>query len=100
MSGLGVVLTSVALYLQKLLGVSVPQRLLDRGWVRRVLGLLPIALLSALVVVQTAATGEGPRADARLAVLLAAAVALALRAPFLVVLVVAAATAAGVRLLF
>jgi len=98
-SGVGVVATAVALYLQKLLGVSVPQAVLDRAWIRRVLALLPVALLSALTVVQTLDSPSGPVVDARLAGLAAGAMALALRAPFLVVVVVAALTAAGVRAL-
>jgi branched-subunit amino acid transport protein len=98
-SAVWVIATSVALYLEKLVGVSVPEAVLDRPWVRRVLALLPVALLSALTVVQTVDSPDGPVVDARLAGLAAAAVALALRAPFLVVVVVAAATAAGVRAL-
>ncbi|MGF1661603.1 MAG: AzlD domain-containing protein [Kineosporiaceae bacterium] len=99
MSGIWVIATSIALYLEKLVGVSVPEAVLDRPWVRRVLGLLPVALLSALTVVQTLDSEAGPVVDARAAGVAAAAVALALRAPFLVVVVVAAATAAGVRAL-
>ena len=99
MAGAWVIATSVALYLQKLVGVSVPPAVLDRPWIRRVLALLPVVLLSALTAIQTLDSPDGPVVDARLAGLAAAAVALALRAPFLVVLVVAAATAAGVRAL-
>jgi hypothetical protein len=50
-------------------------------------------------VLQTLDSPDGPVVDARLAGVAAAAVALVLRAPFLVVLVVAAATTAGVRAL-
>lgn len=99
MAGVWVVATSVALYLQKLVGVSVPPVVLDRPWIRRVLALLPVVLLSALTVLQTLDSPGGPVVDARLAGVAAAAVALVLRAPFLVVLVVAAATTAGVRAL-
>jgi uncharacterized membrane protein len=58
------------------------------------------ALLAALVVTQAVgASGGGFAVDARLAGLAAAAVALALRAPLLLVVTVAAATAAIVRAL-
>ena len=68
-------------------------------WAERLIGLLPAALLSALVTVETFADGKALVLDARAAGLAAAMVALALRASVLVVLLVAAATAAGLRAL-
>ncbi|HJP72499.1 MAG TPA: AzlD domain-containing protein [Candidatus Limnocylindria bacterium] len=67
--------------------------------VQRVVALLAPALLAALVA--TAALGSGQQLviDARLLGLGAAAVALALRAPVLLVVIIAAATAALARLL-
>lgn len=62
------------------------------------LALLAVPLLSALIVVQGFSTGQAIVLDARAAGVAAAAVALALRAPFLVVIVVASAAAALVRL--
>ena len=61
--------------------------------------LLPVALLSALAAVQTFAVGTRLVVDARLAGVAAAVLALLFRAPFLVVVFVAAATAAAVRAL-
>ena len=58
-----------------------------------------MALLTALIGVQVFASGSQLVVDARLAGLAAATVALLLRAPFIVVVFVAAATAAVVRLL-
>lgn len=84
-------------YVAKLVGYLVPSSLLDRADVRRVTGLLPVALLAALVAVQTLAVGQTLVIDARLAGLAAAVVALLLKAPFLVVVVVAAVTAALLR---
>jgi hypothetical protein len=78
----------------KLAGWLVPARVFEDPRVRRATLLVPVALLAALVVVQTAADGRALVVDARLAGLGAGAVALALRAPFLVLVVVAAATAA------
>ena len=83
----------------KLSGWLVPARLLTHPLVRRAAQLLPVALLAGLVVVQVLGDGRALRVDARLAGLAAGAVALALRAPFLVVVVAAAATAAVLRAL-
>ena len=55
--------------------------------------------LAALVAVQTFDAGGAVRLDARAAGLVAAVVALMLRAPFLLVIVMAAATAAALRAL-
>jgi branched-subunit amino acid transport protein len=66
-------------------------------WAERLIVLLPAALLSALVVVQTFADGKALVLDARAAGLAAAVVAVALRASVLIVLLVAAVTAAGLR---
>jgi branched-subunit amino acid transport protein len=63
----------------------------------RLIVLLPAALLSALVVVQTFASGRELVLDARAAGVAAALVAVALRASVLVVLLVAALTAAALR---
>ena len=89
---------TLACYLAKLAGLSLPRRLLDRPRVRRVAALLPIALLAALTAIQTLSTGARLVVDARLAGVAAGAVALLLRAPFIVVVAVAAATAALLRL--
>lgn len=88
---------SLGCYVQKLAGYFLPHAVLDNASVRRVAGLLPVALLAALVGVQTFAEGQTLVIDARAAGLAAAAVALLLRAPFLVVVLVAAITAALLR---
>ena len=90
---------SLLAYALKLLGFALPAELLDRPRVRRVAGYLPIAMLAALVAVQTVAGGTSLMIDARLAGLAAAVIALLLRAPFLVVVLVAAVTAAVLRAL-
>ena len=68
-------------------------------WADRLIVLIPAALLSSLVVVQTFADGQELVLDARAPALGASAIALWLRAPLVVVLLVAAATAAGLRAL-
>ncbi len=81
----------------KLAGWRVPPTAMDDPRVRRAAVLLPVALLAGLVVVQVLADGRALTVDARAAGLLAGALALLLRAPFLVVVLVAAATAAVLR---
>jgi branched-subunit amino acid transport protein len=65
--------------------------------VSRVLDLLAPALLAALVATQAFASDESLVIDERGAGLLAGVVAILLKAPLLVVILVAAATAAGLR---
>jgi uncharacterized membrane protein len=65
--------------------------------VRMLVGLLAPALLAALVVTNTAASGRHVVVDARLAGVAAAAVSLRLRAPILVAVAVAAAVTAAIR---
>ena len=92
-----VIVGSLGAYLLKLSGYVIPERVLDNPRLQRLTTILPIALLAALVGVQTFSTGNAVQVDARVAGLAAAIVALALRAPFLVVILVAAATAAVLR---
>lgn len=93
-----VLIACAAAYVLKLLGYLVPERLLDHPAVVRVSALLPVALLAGLVAVQTVGgPGRTLVLDARLAGLGVAAVALLLRAPFLVVITAAAAAAALLR---
>lgn len=92
------VLSAAALcFVLKLAGWLVPGSALDDPRVRRGAVLLPVALLAGLVVVQVFAQRRALVLDARAAGLAAGAVALLLRAPFLVVVLAAAATAAVLR---
>ena len=88
-----ILLAAAGWYALKVAGLSVPQRVLDGPRVQRVASLLPVALLAALIAVQT--FGEG--VDARAAGLVAAVLALLARAPFLVVVAAAAGTTALLR---
>ncbi len=92
------VLTLVCFAIKAVGPVALGGRDLPR-WAERLIVLLPAALLSALVVVQTFADGKALVLDARAAGLAAAIVAVALRASVLIVLLVAAGTAAGLRAL-
>lgn len=90
---------AAACYGLKLAGLSVPQRVLENRRVQGIAALLPVALLAALTVTQTFSQGHRVSLDAR-AIGLAVAVAAVLnRAPFLVVVCAAAASAALFRLL-
>ena len=86
-------------FLLKWAGLSLPPHLLARPAVRRVATLMPVSLLAALLVTQVLALDGELVPDARLAGIGFAVVALVLRAPFLVVVVGAAAVTALVRLL-
>ncbi|MCA1711323.1 MAG: AzlD domain-containing protein [Actinobacteria bacterium] len=92
-----VLLGSAGCFALKVLGWSVPPRVLANERVRRTAVLLPVALLGALVVVQAFASGRHLVLDARAAGLAVAAVAVLLRAPFLLVVALAAATAGLLR---
>ncbi|MFJ9559599.1 AzlD domain-containing protein [Streptomyces fuscichromogenes] len=92
-------LTALGCYAVKLAGLLVPAGVLERPVVRRLAALLPVALLAALTAQQTFADGHTLVLDARAAGLGAAAVALLLRAPFLVVVGVAVVVTAGLRAL-
>lgn len=94
----GVVVASLACYALKLAGLSLPQRLLTDPRVQKIVPLIPIALLAALVATQTFSTGRHLVLDVRAAALAVAIVTVLLRAPFLVVVSAAAATAALLRL--
>ncbi|WP_182526263.1 AzlD domain-containing protein [Nocardioides dongkuii] len=98
MTWAAVLVAGIGCYLLKLAGLSVPTAVLERPVVRRVAALIPVALLAALVAVQVVADGQRLVLDARAAGLGAAVVLLLLRAPFLLVVFGAAATAALVRL--
>jgi branched-subunit amino acid transport protein len=77
----------------------VPARVLDAPRIRRVVELLPVALLAALVVVEAIASGRHIELDGpRLAGLGVGAIAVWRRLPFMVIVVLAAATAALLRL--
>ena len=96
---LWLLLSCVLAYAWKLVGYLVPASLLRNPRMSRIAGTMTIGLLASLTVVNTAASGQALALDARLGALAAAAVALWLRAPFLVVVLAGAGAAAGLRLL-
>lgn len=95
-----VIVASALTLLAKLLGWAVPGHLLERPRVGRIADLLTVALLAALLAVQTLGSGQDIVWDARLPAVGAAAVMLAFKVPFIVVVFGAAAIAALLRFMF
>jgi hypothetical protein len=91
-------LSCLLAYAWKLVGYLVPATLLKNPRTSRIAGTMTIGLLASLTVVNAAASGQALLLDARLGALAAAAVALLFRAPFLVVVLAGAGTAALLRL--
>jgi Kef-type K+ transport system membrane component KefB len=91
-------LSCLLAYAWKLVGYLVPATLLKNPRTSRIAGTMTIGLLASLTVVNAAASGQALLADARLGALAAAAIALLFRAPFLVVVLAGAGTAALLRL--
>lgn len=91
-------LSCLLAYAWKLVGYLVPATLLKNPRTSRIAGTMTIGLLASLTVVNAAASGRELLLDARLGALAAAAVALLFRAPFLVVVLAGAGTAALLRL--
>lgn len=92
-----ILLASVLVFSWKILGFLVPQSVLRHPLAARVASLLTVALLAALLGVQGFTVGGEIQFDARVAALVVAAVLLHFRAPFIVMVVAASATAAIMR---
>ncbi len=92
-----VIVASLACLALKLAGYFAPRSFLDRPRPTRIANLLTVALLAALIGVQTLGVGQEVVLDARVPALLVAAGLFALRVPFVLVVIAAAATAALVR---
>lgn len=99
MTGLwiGIVVMTVGCFALKYAGLSVPESVLQHPLTMRAVELIPAGLLGALIAVQVLASGSSVQVDARLLALGVAAVLLALRVPFLPMVVAASVVAALVR---
>jgi hypothetical protein len=86
--------TSSAAFTLKYLGHSIPERYLSHPRIQSINSLIPIALLSALVAVQTFTEKTKLVIDHRALGVGVAVIALILRAPFPIVVISAAATSA------
>lgn len=90
----GVIGTSVIAFALKYLGHSIPEKFLAQPRVQKVNALIPVALLSALVAVQTFADKSRLLLDHRSGGVGVAVIALLLRAPFPMVVISSALTSA------
>jgi len=88
--------TSVIAFAVRYSGHSIPQHWLEHPKIQRVNALIPIALLSALVAVQTFTEKNKLMIDHRLAGVSVAVIALLLKAPFPVVVLSAAIASAAI----
>jgi len=91
---IGVLGTSAIAFTLKYLGLSIPEKYLTNPRMLRINTLIPIALLSALVGVQTITEKGKWVIDQRLAGVAVALIALSLKAPYFVVVISAAITSA------
>jgi len=92
---IGVLGTSAMAFTLKYLGHSIPEKYLTNPRMLRINTLIPIALLSALVGVQTITEKGKWVIDQRLAGVAVALIALSLKAPYFVVVISAAITSAA-----
>jgi uncharacterized membrane protein len=97
---LGIVIASVAVYSWKFIGHLLPKKVLDHPRVAASANYLTIALMAALVGVQTFVTKSQIVFDARVVAAIVAMILSALRVPFLVIVGSAALIAALIRLWF
>jgi len=86
-------------FLTKLSGYLLPARWLEGPRMLQLASAMTIGLLASLVTVNTLASASTISLDARLGSLAVALIALLLRAPFLLVVILGAATAALLRFL-
>ena len=87
-------ITSAICFLLKFVGYSLPESLLNRPIIQRINSFIPIALLSALVAVETFGADRNIVVDHRLAGVGAAAIALRFKASFPVMMLLAAIVSA------
>lgn len=96
---IAIALTSLGCYAIKWIGMSIPQSWISSPRLLKIIGLMPVALLTALVVVNTFANKSQLVLDARAVGVAVAVVALIARAPYIVVVLGAAAASAAIHAL-
>ncbi len=92
-----VIATSFIAFMLKYLGQAVPAAWLENARIQKFALYLPTALLAALVAVQSLGREKNIVFDARSIGVVVAAVALFFKAPFPVVVLLAALTSAGIH---
>lgn len=94
---IAVIVASLAVYSWKILGSTLPERVLNHPKINRLATFLTVALMAGLVGVQGFVDNRDIVLDARLPALLFAVVLASLRVPFILIVLAAAATAAVLR---
>lgn len=89
-----VLLAAATAFLIKLAGYLLPQSFLDRPEVHDLAAALTVGLLASLTVMNTVGKGQAIALDSRLLALAAGALALKLKAPYIVVVIVGGLAAA------
>lgn len=92
-----VIIASVLSFVVKYTGYLIPQSMLEKPTFTRVTNLLTVAMLAALVAVQTLGSGQAIAVDARIPAVILAAILFSLRVPFIVVVAVAGIVAVLLR---
>ena len=92
-----IIATSFIAFMLKYLGQAVPAAWLENARIQKFALYLPTALLAALVAVQSLGSEKNIVFDARSIGVLVAGVALFFKAPFPVVVILAALTSAGIH---
>lgn len=97
---IGIFVAAALVYSWKIFGYLLPVKLLEKPKITRTVATLTVSLLSALFGLQAVISGNQIQFDARIPALIVAGLLLIIRAPFIVVVAVAAAVAALVRAFF
>lgn len=92
-----VLLGAATAFAIKLAGYLLPQSQLDRPPVTELAAAMTVGLLASLTTMNTVASGQALALDSRLLALAAGAIALKLKAPYLVVVLAGALAAAAGR---
>jgi hypothetical protein len=92
-----VLFSACGVFAIKVVGYLLPATVLSRPTPTRIANLLTVAMLAALVAVQTLGAGESLVLDARIPAVLLAIGLFALRVPFIVVVLIAGIVAALLR---
>ena len=89
-----VIIASLIAFALKFAGFLVPKAILENDLFRKIIPILPIGMLSGLIAVQVFASKQEIVFDGRIAGILVGMIALVFRAPFIVVVVLAATVTA------
>lgn len=95
-----VLASSALVYSWKYLGYLIPAKFVSQPRIQQLATLLTVALLGALVGIQTIGSPEGVTFDARIPALMVAALLYFFRVPFIVVVLTASIAAALLRVIF